>query len=122
MSNQLDLTGWEFRRYRDALGYVVRANQVIWTNRSRVSLSGASGSDRAMYRFGLIESSEPIIVCHNEDSREVWLVTPEEAAEWSSVAVWHFPDLDAFLHRHVELSAPVGSHVPEWSWLWEAAE
>ena len=121
MSNQLDLTRREFRRYRDALGYVVRANQVIWTNRSRVSLSDAAGSDRAMYRFGLIESSEPMIVCHNEDSLEVWLVTPEEAAEWSAVAVWHFPDLDAFLHRHVDLFAPVDSQLPEWSWRWEAA-
>ena len=122
MSIQLDHTRQEFRRYRDALGYVVRASQVMWTNRGHVSLGDPSADDCATYRFGLIKGSEPMIVCHNEDSGEVWLVSPEQAAQWNAVAVWHFPDLDMFLRRHLDLSASVDTNAPDWCWLREAAE
>ena len=121
ISNELDMTRREFRRYREALGYVVRANRMIWTNHRRVSLGDPSGADTGVDRFGLIDGSEPMIVCHNEDSREVWISTPEEVALWSAATVWQFPELHAFLNKHVDLVAPVDPNVRDVAWLWGAA-
>ena len=100
--------------YSEALKYTV-IGRVAWSEPRMVTRIG--GMPKRMQRIGLMDSSDPYIIVHEEDTHEVLVVTPDRAAEWPWPTVEAFPGLDVFLRKNATITKAATTHTPGNSWI-----
>lgn len=99
--------------YRDALTYLV-LGRVDWTEQ-KMGMTIA-GMPKKMLRFGLVDATAPFIIVHDVDNLVVWIVSPEDAAEYPWPIVDDHPKLVAFLRKHADINK-ITIHMPGMAWV-----
>jgi hypothetical protein len=119
IKEQLELSRELQTRYKDAMTSLV-LQRVAWSGPKFVA--PIPGMPAHKIRIGMMDTSEPRVIVHHMDSLEVFVITPDQIAEWPWPVVAEFPGLEEFLREHIGLAGPINIHVPGHAWIRKATE